>query len=72
MSDERKLTEEEVRAEYRQHRKDKAFAQCWPANNDSFYEWCSGYLDYKHITKKNKKKMIDFLRQMSDGLEQVR
>ena len=56
MSDERKLTEEEVRAEYRQHRKDKAFAQCWPANNDSFYEWCSGYLDYKHITKKNKKK----------------
>ena len=56
MSDERKLTEEEVRAEYRQHRKDKAFAECWPANNDSFYEWCSGYLDYKHITKKNKKK----------------
>ena len=56
MSDERKLTEEEVRAEYRQHRKDKAFAECWPANNDSFYEWCSGYLDYKHITKKNKKR----------------
>ena len=56
MSDERKLTEEEVRAEYRQHRKDKAFAECWPANNDSFYEWCSQYLDYKHITKKKKKR----------------
>ena len=52
----KKLTEKEVREEYRQHRKDKTFAQCWPANNDSFYEWCSGYLDYKHITKKNRKK----------------
>ena len=56
MSEERKLTEEEVRKEYREHRKDKVFAKCWPANNDSFYEWCSGYLDYQHITKKNRKK----------------
>ncbi len=56
MSEERKLTEEEVREEYRQQRKDKTFASCWPANNDSFYEWCSGYLDYQHITKKNRKK----------------
>ena len=35
---EQKLTEEQVREEYRQQRKDKTFAQCWPANNDSFYE----------------------------------
>ena len=56
MSEERKLTEEEVREEYRQQRKDKTFASCWTANNDSFYEWCSGYLDYQHITKKNRKK----------------
>ena len=53
---EQKLTEEQVREEYRQQRKDKTFAQCWPANNDSFYEWCSEYLDYQHITKKNRKK----------------
>ena len=51
-----KLTEKEVREEYRQQRKDKTFAQCWPANNDSFYEWCSQYLDYQHITKKKKKR----------------
>ena len=51
MSEEQKLTEEQVREEYRQQRKDKTFAQCWPANNDSFYEWCSQYLDYQHITK---------------------
>ena len=50
-----KLTEQEVRDEYRKHRKDKAFAECWPANYDSFYEWCSQYLDYKHITKKKRK-----------------
>ena len=54
MSEEKKLTEEEVRAEYREARKDKVFAKCWPANNDSFYEWCSMYLDYKHITKKKR------------------
>ena len=28
---EQKLTEEQVREEYRQQRKDKTFAQCWPA-----------------------------------------
>ena len=55
MSEERKLTEQEVREEYRQQRKDKTFASCWPANNDSFYEWCSQYVDYKHITKNKKK-----------------
>ena len=48
------LTEEEVRKEYREQRKNKIFAQCWPANNDSFYERCSQYLDYKHITKRKK------------------
>ena len=45
-----KLTEEEVRQEFRKHRKDKVFAKCWSATNDSFYEWCSLYLDYQHIT----------------------
>ena len=50
-----KLTEKEVRKEYKEHRKDKAFAECWPDTNRAFYEWCSGYLDYKHITKKNRK-----------------
>ena len=55
MSEKRKLTEQEVREEYRLQRKDKTFAQCWPSNNDSFYEWCSQYLDYKHITKKKKR-----------------
>ena len=50
-----KLTEQEVREEYRNHRKDKVFAQCLTANNDSFYEWCSQYLDYQHITKKKRK-----------------
>jgi hypothetical protein len=55
MSEERKLTEQEVREEYRLQRKDKTFAQCWPSNNDSFYEWCSQYFDYKHITKKKKR-----------------
>ena len=54
--EEGKLTEQEVREEYRQQRKDKTFASCWPANNDSFYEWCSQYLDYKHITKTKKKR----------------
>ena len=52
-----KLTEEEVRQEFREHRKDKVFAKCWSATNYSFYEWCSLYLDYQHITKKNKKKL---------------
>lgn len=53
MSNETKLTEEQVRTEYKEHRKDKKFAECWPVNNDSFYEWCSQYLDYQHI-KRNK------------------
>ena len=53
-----KLTEKEVRAEYRKHRKDKVFAQCRPANNDSFYEWCSQYLEYKHITKTRREIVI--------------
>ena len=56
---EKKLTEEEVRAEYKLQRKDKIFRKCWPANNDSFYEWCSQYLDYQHITKKKNKKTFD-------------
>ena len=55
MSEERKLTEQEVREEYRSQRRDRVFAACWPANNDSFYEWCSQYVDYKHITKNKKK-----------------
>ena len=47
------LTEAEVREEYKQMRKkDKVFAECWPANNRSFYEWCSQYLDYQHIKEK--------------------
>ena len=55
MSDlEFQIREEQVREEYRNHRKDKVFASCWPANNDSFYEWCSQYYDYKHITKNKK------------------
>ena len=52
-----KLTEKEVKEEYRKHRKDKTFAQWWPAKNDSFYEWGSQYLDYKHITK-NKRSIV--------------
>ena len=58
LNEEKKLTEEEVRAEYKLQRKDKIFRKCWPANNDSFYEWCSQYLDYQHITKKKKSKNI--------------
>tara|TARA_Y100000033_G_C2720945_1_gene98249 strand:- start:304 stop:465 length:162 start_codon:yes stop_codon:yes gene_type:complete len=52
MAEDRKLTEEEVRAEYREHRKDKIFKSVWPATNEAFYEWCSQYLDYQHIKKK--------------------
>ena len=51
----KKLTEAEVRAEYRKYRKDdKVFAECWPDKDYEFYEWCSGYLDYKHIKRKDK------------------
>ena len=53
---EKQNREEQVREEYRQQRKDKTFAECWTCNNDSFYEWCSGYLDYKHITKRIEEK----------------
>jgi len=51
-SNKRPLTEAEVREEYKQFRKLPGAAELWPANNDSFYEWCSQYLDYQHITKK--------------------
>ncbi len=48
-----KLTEKEVRTEYRQKRKDDpVFAECWPDSDRAFYEWCSGYLDYNHIKEK--------------------
>jgi len=44
------LTEAEVRNIFRQHIKDDAtFAECWPDTDRNFYEWCSQYLDYKHI-----------------------
>ena len=47
-----KLTEAQVRKEYREMRKsDKVFAECWPDKDSAFYEWCSQYLDYKHITR---------------------
>jgi hypothetical protein len=49
---EKEMTEQEVRDEYTAQRKDKVFAQCWPANNEAFYEWCSQYVDYQHIRKK--------------------
>jgi len=48
-----KLTEKEVRKEYNEHRKDKIFAECWPDKDSSFYEWCSQYLDYQHIKRKD-------------------
>ena len=51
---EKKLTEAEVRAEYREQRKDPVFAECWPDKDYEFYEWCSGYLDYQHIKRKDK------------------
>ena len=45
-----KLTEQEVRKEYNQLRNDDpTFAECWSESDYDFYEWCSGYLDYKHI-----------------------
>lgn len=44
------LSEKEVRDIFRQHRKDDpTFAECWPDTDRQFYEWCSQYLDYKHI-----------------------
>tara|TARA_X000001388_G_scaffold17900_1_gene11149 strand:+ start:620 stop:784 length:165 start_codon:yes stop_codon:yes gene_type:complete len=48
-------TEKEVRQEYNQMRKDDpVFAECWSTDDYDFYEWCSGYLDYKHITRSSK------------------
>jgi len=44
-------TEKEIRQEYNQMRNDDpAFAECWSTDDHDFYEWCSGYGDYKHIT----------------------
>ena len=48
------LTEQEVRKEYNQLRNDDpTFAECWSESDYDFYEWCSGYLDYKHIKSKD-------------------
>lgn len=46
------LTEKQVREEFREHRKDPVFAECWPDTDRAFYEWCSQYLDYNHIKDK--------------------
>ena len=46
------LTEKQVRAEYREHRKDPVFAELWPDTDRAFYEWCSQYLDYNHVKDK--------------------
>lgn len=47
-----KLTEAQVRKEYKEMRKsDPVFAECWPDSNSAFYEWCSQYLDYQHIKR---------------------
>ncbi len=54
MSD-KKLTEKEVRKEYKDFRKEiPGAAQLWPDTNRAFYEWCAQYLDYKHIKDKRK------------------
>ncbi len=46
-------TEEEVRKEYDNLRNnDPTFKECWSSEDHDFYEWCSNYLDYKHITRK--------------------
>ena len=67
MSEEQKLTEEQVREEYRQQRKKiRHLLNVGLTNNDSFYEWCSQYLDYQHITKKKKKKMNDIFESVVD------
>tara|TARA_B100000927_G_scaffold208494_1_gene169456 strand:- start:273 stop:428 length:156 start_codon:yes stop_codon:yes gene_type:complete len=49
------LSEKEVRAQYNEHRKDPAFADCWPDTDRAFYEWCEGYLDFQHIKSKEDK-----------------
>ena len=47
------LSEKEVRAEFKEHRKDTVFAECWPDTDKHFYEWCSQYIDYQHIKIKD-------------------
>ena len=48
-------TKEQAREEYNRMRKDDpAFAECWSDDDHDFYEWCSGYTDYNHITRKSK------------------
>jgi len=49
-------TKEEIRVrqEYNQMRSDDpVFAECWSSDDHDFYEWCSGYLDYKHIKRES-------------------
>jgi len=49
-------TKEEIRVrqEYNQMRSDDpVFAECWSTDDHDFYEWCSGYLDYKHIKRES-------------------
>jgi len=49
-----KLTEKEVRSEYKNMRDNvPGFAELWPDTDKHFYEWCSGYLDYQHITEES-------------------
>ena len=45
-------TEKEARNEYNQLRiDDPIFSECWSSEDHDFYEWCSNYLDYKHIKR---------------------
>ena len=49
-----KLTEAQVRKEYKQFRKDVPGAdEVWHDKDRHFYKWCSMYLDYKHIKDPN-------------------
>ena len=51
--EDKKLTEKEVRKEFKEMRKkDKTFAEVWADTDRNFYEWCSQYLDYKHIKER--------------------
>ena len=48
------ITEKQERKDFKEMRKkDKVFAECWPDTDRQFYEWCSSYLDYKHIKDKD-------------------
>lgn len=48
------LTEKQARKDFREMRKkDKVFSELWPDTDRQFYEWCSNYLDYKHIKDKD-------------------